>query len=84
MNWLLVLALDRHGVYFSSGSACKSGNPDPSHVLKAIGLSDEEAHCSIRLSLGIDTTQEDIDYVVEAFQRVVKESRNSIQFVGCR
>ncbi len=80
----LVLTLDRHGVYFSSGSACKSGNPDPSHVLKAIGLSDEEAHCCIRLSLGVDTTQEEIDYVVAAFGRVVKESRNSIQFVGCR
>ncbi|MCP5041922.1 MAG: aminotransferase class V-fold PLP-dependent enzyme, partial [bacterium] len=58
----LVLALDRHGVYFSSGSACKSGNPDPSHVLRAIGLSDEDAHCTIRLSLGVDTSEEELGY----------------------
>ncbi|NIT90317.1 MAG: cysteine desulfurase NifS, partial [Gemmatimonadetes bacterium] len=47
-----MLFLDRHGVYFSSGSACKSGNPDPSHVLRAMGLSDEDAHCAVRMSLG--------------------------------
>jgi cysteine desulfurase NifS len=80
----LVLALDRHGVYFSSGSACKSGNPDPSHVLRAIGLTDDEAHCSIRLSLGVDITEADVNYVLEVFDRVVRESRTTLRFVGCR
>jgi cysteine desulfurase NifS len=80
----LVLSLDRYGVSFSSGSACKSGNPDPSHVLRAIGLSDDDAHCSIRLSLGVDTTQEDIDYALEMFERVVRESRSALHFAGCR
>ena len=80
----LVLALDRYAVYFSSGSACKSGNPDPSHVLRAIGLSDEDAHCSIRLSLGIGTNDADIDYVLETFERVIRESQESVRFVGCR
>jgi cysteine sulfinate desulfinase/cysteine desulfurase-like protein len=80
----LVLALDRYGVYFSSGSACKSGNPDPSHVLRAIGLSDEDAHCSIRLSLGIDTTSDDIDQALQMFDRVIRESESSLRFVGCR
>ncbi|MDD9940642.1 MAG: aminotransferase class V-fold PLP-dependent enzyme [Myxococcales bacterium] len=80
----LVLALDRRGVLFSSGSACKSGNPDPSHVLRAIGLSDEDAHCCIRLSLGFDTTREDLDYALEAFTAVIETNRASVRFVGCR
>ncbi|MCP5066640.1 MAG: aminotransferase class V-fold PLP-dependent enzyme [bacterium] len=80
----LVLALDRHGVYFSSGSACKSGNPDPSHVLRAVGLSDEDAHCSVRLSLGVGTTGEDIEYVLEVFDRVIEHSQSALRFVGCR
>jgi cysteine desulfurase NifS len=80
----LVLALDRYGVCFSSGSACKSGNPDPSHVLLAAGLSEDEAHCSIRLSLGIDTTPDDIDYAVTMFEKVMAESESAIRFMGCR
>ena len=48
----LVLFLDRKGIAFSSGSACKSGNPDPSHALLAMGLTPQEAHCSVRFSLG--------------------------------
>lgn len=80
----LVLHLDRHGVCFSSGSACKSGNPAPSHVLLAIGLSEEEAHCSIRLSLGVENTAEDIDYVLKAFADVIRESKSTVRFVACR
>ncbi|HUU46151.1 MAG TPA: aminotransferase class V-fold PLP-dependent enzyme [Acidobacteriota bacterium] len=80
----LVLFPDRHGVYFSSGSACKSGNPAPSHVLTAIGLTDEDAHCAIRLSLGVDTTEEDIDYVADALREVIETSRSSIRFATCR
>jgi len=80
----LVLILDRHGVYFSSGSACKSGNPAPSHVLTAIGLSDEAAHCTIRLSLGVGTDDADVDYTLAAFGEVLQHSRSSVRFVACR
>jgi cysteine sulfinate desulfinase/cysteine desulfurase-like protein len=80
----LVLFLDRHGVFFSSGSACKSGNPDPSHVLTAMGLSDEEAHCAIRLSLGVGNSAEDIDYVLESLAAIVGDRQSSVKFVGCR
>jgi cysteine desulfurase NifS len=80
----LVLFLDRYGICFSSGSACKSGNPTPSHVLTAIGLSDEEAHCTVRLSLGVDNDAEDIAYVVEALREVIRDSQASIRFSACR
>ncbi len=80
----LVLTLDPHGVYFSSGSACKSGHPDPSHVLRAIGLSDDEAHCCIRLSLGVTTTRDELDHVYACFERALRDSRTAVQFAGCR
>jgi len=80
----LVLFLDRHGVYFSSGSACKSGNPAPSHVLLSIGLTEDEAHCAVRLSLGVDNDEADIDYVLEALGEVIRESQSSVRFVSCR
>ncbi len=80
----LVLFLDRHGVYFSSGSACKSGNPDPSHVLLAMGLSDEDAHCAIRMSLGVGGTEADTDYVLESLAEIVDDRQSSVRFVGCR
>jgi cysteine sulfinate desulfinase/cysteine desulfurase-like protein len=80
----LVFMLDRHGVYFSSGSACKSGNPEPSHVLRAIGLNDEDAHCAVRLSLGVDNDEDDIDYALDAFTKVIRDSQSSVRFVACR
>ncbi|NIR42757.1 MAG: aminotransferase class V-fold PLP-dependent enzyme [Gemmatimonadetes bacterium] len=80
----LVLFLDRYGVYFSSGSACKSGNPDPSHVLKALGLSDEDAHCAIRMSLGVGNEEADINYVLESLREIVGDRQSSVRFVGCR
>jgi cysteine sulfinate desulfinase/cysteine desulfurase-like protein len=80
----LALFLDRHGVFFSSGSACKSGNPEPSHVLVAMGLSDEDAHCAIRMSLGVGNTDEDIDYVLASLAEVIGDRQSSVRFVGCR
>jgi len=80
----LVLFLDRRGVFFSSGSACKSGNPDPSHVLLAAGLTADEAHCSIRLSLGLGTTDEDVDYAVSAIRETLADTLSAIRFVPCR
>ena len=61
----LLMRLDLAGVEASSGSACTSGSLDPSHVLLAIGLPHEIAHGSLRLSLGNDTTEADVDYVIE-------------------
>lgn len=80
----LVLFLDRKGIAFSSGSACKSGNPDPSHVLTAMGLSDQQAHCSVRFSLGSDNSDEDIDYLLAALAEVIGETISMVRFVPCR
>ncbi len=80
----VVMAMDQRGVYFSSGSACRAGSPKPSHTLLAMGLTEEEAHCSLRISLGKDNSAEDINTVIGQFGELVKESRNIIQFVPCR
>jgi cysteine desulfurase NifS len=80
----LVLLLDRQGIFFSSGSACKSGNPEPSPALLAMGLSREEAHCSVRFSLGPANTEEEIEYVLAALAAALAESRRAIRFVSCR
>ncbi|NEX20551.1 aminotransferase class V-fold PLP-dependent enzyme [Thiorhodococcus mannitoliphagus] len=80
----LVLAMDRLGVAFSSGSACRSGSPEPSHALLAMGLSPADAHCSIRLSLSPETTAADIDQAIERFGQVATGGAEGIRFVACR
>lgn len=80
----LVLRLDRKGIALSSGSACKSGSPDPSHALLALGLSPEDAHCSVRFSLGQGNKDEEIDQVLASLAEVIDESMNAIRFVPCR
>lgn len=72
----LLIMLDMKGICASSGSACTSGSLDPSHVLMAIGLPHEIAHGSLRLTLGEDTTREDIDYVVDNLKEIVQSLRN--------
>ena len=67
----LLLLLDDKGVQASSGSACTSGSLDPSHVLLAIGRVHDVAHGSLRLSLGEDTTEEQVDYLIRAVTQVV-------------
>lgn len=67
----LLIRLDMKGICGSSGSACTSGSLDPSHVLLAIGLPHEIAHGSLRLTLGEETTKEDIDYVADALKEIV-------------
>ena len=57
----LVVALDLKGVAISSGAACASGKPTPSHVLLALGLSEEEARSSIRISVGAEDSVEELD-----------------------
>ncbi|SCZ62102.1 cysteine desulfurase NifS [Thiohalomonas denitrificans] len=80
----LVIALDQHGIACSSGSACKSGSPEPTHVLKAMGLSDEAAHCSLRLSLSHHTDDEAIGHTLDVMQRVLTERSTSVRFIGCK
>ena len=72
----LILRLDNAGVCGSTGSACSTGSLDPSHVLMAIGLPHEIAHGSLRLTLGADTTKEDIDYVVDETKAIVERLRS--------
>lgn len=71
----MLLHLDLAGIDASSGSACTSGALDPSHVLLAIGLSHETAHGSLRFSLGEYITREEIDYVVDRLEEIVRKLR---------
>ena len=80
----LVLALDRQGIAISSGSACQSGFPEPSQALTAMGLTEEEAHCTIRFSLGLGNTEEEIDRTIMAIDRVIRETNEVVRFVSCR
>ena len=72
----ILLMLDLNGIAASSGSACTSGSLDPSHVLLAMGLPHEVAHGSLRLTLGDDTTEEDVDYVLDVLPKIVERLRN--------
>jgi len=71
----LVIALDLKGLAVSSGAACSSGAIEPSHVLLAMGLSQQRARSSIRLSLGKQTTQEDVDFAVSVIPETVGRLR---------
>jgi cysteine desulfurase len=71
----LLVLLDLAGVAASLGSACAAGAPEPSHVLRAMGLDDEAARNGLRLSLGPDTTTSEIDTVVELLPRLVHQIR---------
>ncbi|WP_019850928.1 cysteine desulfurase NifS [Desulfitobacterium sp. PCE1] len=71
----LLLSLDMMGIAASSGSACTSGSLDPSHVLLAMGLTHEIAHGSLRFSFGRQSTEEDVDYVLEQLPKIVERLR---------
>lgn len=71
----LILNLDIKGVAASTGSACSSTSLEPSHVLMAIGLRAEEAHGSLRFTLGRENTQEDVDYVISVLPEIVNKLR---------
>ena len=71
----LLMLLDFCGICASSGSACTSGSLDPSHVLLAIGLPHEIAHGSLRLTLGRDTTLEDVDFAVDSLKATLQNLR---------
>ena len=72
----LLLLLDDRGICASSGSACTSGSLDPSHVLLAIGRVHDVAHGSLRLSLGEDITDEQVDYLIRNVKEVVEYLRS--------
>lgn len=71
----IVFSLDLSGIYVSTGSACSTGDPEPSHVLLAMGLAPKEAQGSIRISLGKDNREEDIETVVQALATTVNRLR---------
>ena len=72
----MLIMLDQLGVCASSGSACTSGDLDPSHVLLAIGLAHEIAHGSLRLTLSDETSFEEIDFVVEELKKIIERLRS--------
>jgi cysteine desulfurase len=71
----LLIALDLKGFAVSSGSACSSGATEPSHVLRAIGLTDEQSRSSVRFSLGRGNTSQQVDLLVEALVESVAHLR---------
>lgn len=76
----LIMAINKN-IAVSSGAACSSATPEPSHVLKALGLSDELANSSIRFSLGRFTTEEEIDYVIREVTAKAQELKQTRSFI---
>jgi cysteine desulfurase len=79
----LVLKLDYNGICASTGSACSSNSLEHSHVLMAVGIPEEEANCSLRISLDWDNTDDDIDYIIAKTSEIVtdlRERSKGIQF----
>lgn len=71
----LLLKLDEKGICASAGSACTAGSSEPSHVLLAIGLNDDLANGALRITIGLDNTKEDINYLVNALVEIVQSLR---------
>jgi cysteine sulfinate desulfinase/cysteine desulfurase-like protein len=80
----IVVALDQKGISLSSGSACKSGNPDPSHALIAMGMSAADAHCAVRFSLSHHTTDEDVRLTLDALGSMLTEMETTVRFLPCK
>ena len=79
----IVIAMDQHNISLSSGSACKSGSPEPTHVLIAMGRTEQEAHCSVRFSLSRYTTEEDINETLSALAQVLQE-KDMVRLMPCK
>jgi cysteine desulfurase len=71
----VVAMANEYGICISAGSACNEGNAEPSHVLKAIGLTDEEALSSIRITIGHQNTFEEIEYVCDILPKIIARLR---------
>ena len=67
----LLFKLDEYGICSSAGSACSTSNPEPSHVLTAIGLKKEQAYSTLRISFGKDNTKEDVDYLLQKLKEII-------------
>ncbi|MEE8886363.1 MAG: IscS subfamily cysteine desulfurase [Eubacteriales bacterium] len=81
----VVIMLDMRGICVSSGSACSSGSLSPSHVLKAIGLSDDLAKGAVRMTLSEDTTKEELDETVSALKEIISHLRSmSTAYEACQ
>jgi cysteine sulfinate desulfinase/cysteine desulfurase-like protein len=80
----LVIALDEFGVAVSSGSACRAGQPEPSHALIAMGLTEDQAHCAVRFSLGHHNTMEEIEETLKKLEKIINEQEAVVRFVSCR
>ena len=80
----LVIALDQKGVAVSSGSACRAGMAEPSHALMAMGLSEDEAHCALRFSLGLGNTMDEIDRTISILEKIARDQKAMVRFVSCR
>ncbi|MDO4295226.1 MAG: cysteine desulfurase family protein [bacterium] len=78
---VVVLLMGMRGICVSAGSACSAGSAGASHVLRAIGLSEEEAHNALRLTLGAETTKQEIDETVEALSEIVSFLRGQSPMV---
>jgi cysteine desulfurase len=76
----LILQLDLKGIAASTGSACSTGSLEPSHVLLALGLTHEQAHGSLRVTLGRENTEEEVDYLLEVLPGVVSKLREISPF----
>ena len=76
----ILYMLDHVGIEVSTGSACSSGSLEPSPVLQAMGLSVERMHSSIRISLGKENTDEEIDYASEELPKIITKLRNMSPF----
>ncbi len=72
----ILLGLEERGILCSSGSACAAGSEEPSHVLTALGLSEELAHTAVRFTLGRETTEAQIDYVLEVLPQVIADLKS--------
>ena len=78
----LILSLDMAGIAVSSGSACTSGELEPSHVLMAMGLDHQTAHGSLRMTMGRSTSEQDIDYVLDVVPGIIERLRDMSPLKG--
>lgn len=73
----LLLNLDEYGICASSGSACSTGNTNPSHVLTAIGLPENLSKGALRITIGEENTKDDVDYLIKCLENIVKKLKNN-------